>query len=63
MEQLLNQEVARLRHAELLRNASRRHVIEKDPTELTVAVHGLRARFARLVHHTPSAPAVRAGAR
>jgi hypothetical protein len=61
MDQLLNQEVARLRHAELLRNHSRRHVIEKDPSELTVAAQGLKARLARFVRHTPShVPALRA---
>jgi hypothetical protein len=60
MDQLLNQEVARLRHAELLRNHSRRHVVEKSSPELTVAAQGLRARFARLVRNTPShVPALR----
>jgi hypothetical protein len=61
MDQLLNQEVARLRHAELLRNHSRRHVVEKDSPELPVAAQGLRARVARLVRHSPShVPALRA---
>jgi hypothetical protein len=56
MDQLLNQEVARLRHAELLRNHSPRHVVgkEPDPTD------GLRARSARFVRHSPShVPALR----
>jgi hypothetical protein len=61
MDQLLNQEVARLRHAELLRNHSRRHVVEKDSPELTVTAQGFRARVARLVRHSPShVPALRA---
>jgi hypothetical protein len=60
MEQLMNQEIARLRHAELLRNAPR-HRIEKQ-VDAPVAT-GLRARIARLVRRAPSAPAVRAVAR
>lgn len=53
MEQLMNQEVARLRHAEMLRNATRRHAIEKEADQVTLAP-GFRARFARLLRHSPS---------
>jgi hypothetical protein len=59
MDLLSNQEVARLRHAELLRNHSRRHVIEPEPDEVT-ASRRFRARFARLLRHSPSdVPALR----
>lgn len=56
----MNQEIARLRYAELLRNAPR-HRIEKQ-VDAPVAT-GLWARIARVVSQAPSAPAVRAGAR
>lgn len=47
MDQLMNQEVARLRHADLLRNATRRYAIQKEADEVKLAT-GFRARFARL---------------
>jgi hypothetical protein len=58
MEQLMNQEVARLRHAELLRNATRRHALPKEVQDVTRAP-GFRARFARLLRSPSHVAALR----
>jgi hypothetical protein len=60
---LINQEVARLRHAEMLRNASRRHVVDKEPSELAAVAEGLRARVLRAIRTPWHAPALRSSAR
>jgi hypothetical protein len=60
---LINQEVARLRHAELLRNASRRPLVDEEPSEMAVVVDGLRARVLRAVRTPWHAPALRSSAR
>lgn len=60
---LINQEVARLRHAELLRDATRRHVVEQEPSELAAVAEGLRARMLRTLRTPWHAPALRSGAR
>jgi hypothetical protein len=60
---LINQEVARLRHAELLRNATRQHLLDEDPAETPAVVEGLRARVLRAVRTPLHAPALRSSAR
>jgi hypothetical protein len=60
---LMNQEVARLRHAELLRNATRRHVVEQDTSEVVAVAEGLRPRMLRALRTPWQAPALRSSAR
>jgi hypothetical protein len=60
---LINQEVARLRHAEMLRNASRRPLVDEEPSEMAAVVDGLRARVLRAVRTPWHAPALRSSAR
>jgi len=65
--QLSNQEVARLRHAELLRASSRRNVLDEDapvsaPRANPVALLAARVRSV-FVHVPIGAPALRSSAR
>jgi hypothetical protein len=60
---LINQEVARLRHAEMLRNASRRPLVDEEPNEVAAVVEGLRARLLRAVRTPWHTPALRSSAR
>lgn len=59
--QLTNQEVARLRHAELLRESSRRHALNEDaPVTSATPTHGFIARVRNAFAHLPSrVPALR----
>lgn len=59
--QLTNQEVARLRHAELLRESSRRHALNEDaPMTPSTRTPGFVARVRGTFAHLPSrAPALR----
>ena len=56
-----NQELARLRHADILRNASRRHVVE-TPVE-TVVHEGLWSRFVVALRASVHVPTLHPSAR
>ena len=54
-QELMNQDVARLQRAEILRNSGKRHVVEASNDERDSVLHGIRVRDER--DRGPAAPA------
>jgi HD superfamily phosphodiesterase len=57
-QELMNQDVARLQRAEILRNSGKRHVVEASNDEQHSVFHGIRVRVgvvaSRLHLHRPA---------
>ena len=47
-QELMNQDVARLQRAEILRNSGKRHVVEASNDEHESVFHGVRVRVSAL---------------
>jgi HD superfamily phosphodiesterase len=47
-QELMNQDVARLQRAEILRNSGKQHVVEASNDERDSVLHGIRVRMSAI---------------